>query len=57
MKILASDFDNTLYFHNSMKENDLKAIKKFQEKGNLFGICTGREINGIIEPSKEFDIQ
>ena len=43
MKILASDFDNTLYFHNSMKEND--------------GICTGREINGIIEPSKEFDIQ
>lgn len=48
MKILASDFDNTLYFHNSMKENDLKAIKKFQEKGNLFGICTGREINGII---------
>ena len=40
---LASDFDNTLFFPDiSYRTNDLKAIKRFQAAGNLFGINTGR---------------
>lgn len=60
MKVLASDFDNTLYFKNeknNFKDNDIQAIREFQERGHLFGLCSGRPIvglvhtiNGIIEP-------
>lgn len=56
MYALASDFDNTLHFHDGMREEDLKAIKEFQKQGHLFGICTGRDIDGILNPSKKFDI-
>lgn len=49
MKALASDFDGTLYFKDGFKEKDLKAIKEFQDHGNLFGICTGRPLSAIIE--------
>ncbi|WP_143064953.1 hypothetical protein [Sharpea azabuensis] len=35
--ILASDFDNTLYFRGHFKKDDLKAIKAFQEAGGKFG--------------------
>lgn len=39
MKILASDFDNTLLFHDQEKSyyrlEDVQAIKKFQAQGNL----------------------
>lgn len=60
MKVLASDFDNTLYFKNEkngFKNDDIQAIQEFQERGHLFGLCSGRPIagllhtiNGIIEP-------
>ncbi len=29
MKLLASDFDNTLWFFDHMKEEDLRAIRQF----------------------------
>lgn len=57
MKILASDFDNTLLFYDGMREKDLKAIKQFQAQGNLFGVCTGRNLAGIQIPSKNYDIK
>lgn len=52
MKILASDFDNTLHFRNERKEGyfkqeDLIAIERFQKNGNLFGLCTGRPLFGF----------
>lgn len=51
MKALASDFDRTLFFHNEndfyYRNDDIKAIKQFQAKGNLFGVCTGRAYRGI----------
>ncbi len=56
MHILASDFDNTLFFHTGMKEKELKAIKEFQKQGNLFGVCTGRTLEGILRPSQNYDI-
>lgn len=56
MRLLASDFDNTLYFHTGFKEQDLKAIAAFQAAGNKFGVCTGRSYNGIIAPSTNVNI-
>ena len=48
MKILASDFDGTLFFHNSeYRKEDLEAIEKFRKDGNLFGICTGRALHSL----------
>ncbi|WP_028042081.1 HAD-IIB family hydrolase [Candidatus Stoquefichus massiliensis] len=56
MKLLASDFDNTLWFRDHMKENDVKAIHQFQQDGHLFGVCTGRNLYGIIHPSQPYHI-
>ncbi len=49
MKVLASDFDGTLYFGKEagIKEEDKEAVAKFQEAGNLFGICSGRPYFGM----------
>lgn len=61
MKAFASDFDGTIYFVKSekkMKDEDVRAIKEFQEKGNLFGVCTGRSLHGIVKAKgleAEFD--
>ena len=57
MKLLASDFDNTLWFHDHMKERDVKTIKEFQKQGNLFGVCTGRCLQGIVNPSQPYNLE
>lgn len=56
MKLLASDFDNTLWFYDHMKEKDLQAIKHFQKQGHLFGLCSGRSLDGVLKPSRPYDI-
>lgn len=58
MKLLASDFDGTLLLHphkyeNVILKNDKKAIKKFQDNGNVFGICTGRGLSGVLNNSED----
>ena len=53
MKIaFASDFDNTLYFKDHFRTEDIDAIRAFQERGYHFGVCTGRSLNGVLIPSK-----
>ncbi len=52
MLAMASDFDGTLHFVSEdhqgyFKEEDLNAIKAFQQEGNLFGLCTGRPLLGF----------
>lgn len=57
-KLLASDFDGTIYFKGQYKEEDLKAIAHFQAQGNLFGLCSGRPLRGLlpfIPPSLHLD--
>lgn len=53
MKVLASDFDGTIFFKNHVKEADIKAVKTFQSKGHLFGLCTGRPLMGITKYVKD----
>ncbi len=61
--VFASDFDNTIYFgkeKNPFRKDDLTAIKDFQKKGGLFGICSGRALRGIDFPSEgilEYDFK
>lgn len=49
MNILLSDFDGTLYRDGGINQKDISAIRDFQQAGNLFGICTGRPLKGIID--------
>ena len=42
MKLIASDFDGTILIDESINKNDIKAIRDFQNVGNLFGLVTGR---------------
>ena len=41
MKIICSDYDGTLN-HGGITEKKLRAIKKWQEAGNLFCVVSGR---------------
>ena len=58
MKILASDFDNTIYLENDKektKEN-IVAIKRFVSLGNIFCIITGRSYPDLKKVLIEEDI-
>lgn len=54
MKVLASDFDGTLYFEDGFHQKDIQAIKEFQKQGHLFGLCSGRPYKGAKDMSKEY---
>ena len=50
MILFASDFDGTLHLpeiEGNYRKEDLEAIRRFQDKGNMFGLCTGRAGNGF----------
>lgn len=59
-KLFASDFDGTLFMHRRkppIAQETADAVRKFQDEGNLFGLCTGRPLwllvpftEGIIRP-------
>lgn len=54
---LVSDFDNTLYFHNSeerFRAQDIFEILFFQKRGGLFGICTGRSPDSVLDTTGNF---
>ena len=57
MKIMASDFDGTIYFGllgdgQGFKEEDLKAIAEFRKNGHKFGVCSGRPLLGITSKAE-----
>lgn len=47
MFFLSSDYDATLYVNSQISEEDIEAIKKFQEAGNKFAINTGRHLDSV----------
>lgn len=60
-KAFVADFDGTLYFPEreiKVDPKEIEAIRKFQEKGFPFGICSGRtfkEIKKLTENKIRFD--
>lgn len=53
MKILASDYDGTLHFKDGYHKEDIEAIRRFQEAGHLFGLCSGRALGNLSQLEKE----
>ena len=56
-KALASDFDNTLYFMDTeerFRAQDVFEILFFRKEGGVFGICTGRSPDSILETCGSF---
>lgn len=49
MKIIASDFDGTLYRHGEISARDRAAIARWQAAGNLFGLVTGRGAEIVLD--------
>lgn len=49
MKILASDFDETIYFPDNKEVNgkNIESIKNFISNGNIFCIITGRNYTDL----------
>lgn len=63
MKILISDLDGTLYPHKEFKvpnqlTNNIKAVKKWTENGNVFAIATARGFRHyeVIKNNLGFDV-
>ena len=58
MKILASDFDNKIYYldDKKKKKKNVAAIKKFISQGNIFCIITGRNYSDLKILLNENDI-
>ena len=58
MKILASDFDETIFFLDNEEKNkkNIEAIKKFISKGNIFCIITGRNYSDLKYYLTKYDI-
>lgn len=48
MKLIASDFDGTIFIDGKIKTEDISAIRDFQDKGNLFGLVTGRSYHSLF---------
>lgn len=57
MKILASDYDNTLYVpQEDIFKKNIQHIKDFVSKDNVFIIITGRSYQGIKDDLVKYDI-
>ena len=52
MKIIATDYDGTLN-HNGITEKKKKAIDIWREKGNIFGVVSGRGVNSLFDVIKD----
>ena len=57
MKVLASDFDLTLYVNDlEIVKKNVEVIRRFMKQGNLFGIVTGRNYSGIKVLLNQYNI-
>lgn len=54
LKILVSDFDNSLYMDGQISPENLQFIQSFQEKGHRFIIATGRCHQSLFETMESF---
>ena len=58
MQIIASDFDNTIYYEgkDEINRKNIEAIRKFIEEENIFIIITGRNYTRLKKTLNENDI-
>ena len=56
MKLLASDYDGTLKYAQQIMQEDLDAIQRWRDAGNLFVINTGRSMESIKVQMEKYNI-
>lgn len=56
MKLLVSDYDQTLSMDDITIKFNLKKIKEFRDNGNIFMLSTGRTYSSIKEEIKKWNI-
>ena len=57
MKLLATDYDGTLcYGYGDVMPEDLDAIRRWKEAGNLFAVVTGRSGLSIHRELDKYDL-
>lgn len=56
MKILASDYDGTFFTDEMQVKRNVDAVNQWRKAGNLFGFVTGRSIDMIKQPIKQYQI-
>ncbi len=56
MKLLVSDYDDTLYTSDHSIKLNIEAIRRFRKNGNLFAISTARDFKSIKEEIEKYDI-
>jgi len=57
MKVLASDYDGTLYINEVFKRETYQALNRWRASGNKFGIVTGRDIRMTRDVILEHDLK
>lgn len=58
MKLLATDYDGTLcYGYGEVMPEDLEAIARWKEAGNLFAVVTGRSGLSIHRELDKYDLK
>ena len=57
MKLLASDYDKTLYTNKRNLMLNIDAVNKFRENGNLFALVTGRSFTSIKDEIDCYNIK
>lgn len=56
-KILASDYDNTLYLNDEDMKKNISSIVNFRKKHHIFIIATGRSLEDIQEEIEKYHIE
>ena len=56
MRILATDFDNTLFRSREITRADAEAVARFRSAGNRFGLVTGRHLASIRDELARWDL-
>ena len=57
MRIIASDFDGTIHYHDGIAQNVRDALIHWQALGNKFGIVSGRGIKNIAYSVREENLK
>lgn len=57
MKMLGTDYDGTLRYATEVMEEDIEAIRKWREAGNLFAIVTGRSGESIRKEMNKYGLE
>lgn len=54
MKIFASDYDGTIKIDGEVSKRNLEAIQMWKDKGNKFGIVTGRSTESALQEKEAY---